>query len=164
MRARNKFKSATSALACLCICMRAKIVQIASLLPSHTQCSSQSTNSCALFQQLHLHSRFLPQKLTHTSTDSVTVEMHFEDLERHECTVNSSELAKRPGEHLHQRPALTTTVRTPSEATLFGKTCVSKKNRGRSRKWEEPGGVKQNCMGWLKRVCQKGKSRGSKKW
>ena len=25
------------------------------------------------------------------------VEMHFEDSERHECTVNSSELAGRPG-------------------------------------------------------------------
>ena len=157
MRARNKFKSATSALACLCICMRAKIVQIASLLPSHTQCSSQSTNSCALFQQLHLHSRFLPQKLTHTSTDSVTVEMHFEDLERHECTVNSSELAKRPGEHLHQRPALTTTVRTPSEATLFGKNMRIKKESREVKKVGRTRGSKTKLHGLVKKGVSKRK-------
>ena len=49
------------------------------------------------------------------------VEVRFEDFERHECPVNSSELAG----HAHATPlirhrCLTLTVRTPSVSTLLG--------------------------------------------
>ena len=51
------------------------------------------------------------------------VEMHFEDFERHECTVNSSELAvnaRAPQRSKHS--CLTTTVRTPKclHTTVWG--------------------------------------------
>ena len=44
-----------------------------------------------------------------------TVEMHFKDLQRHECAVDRSELAAHTGEHPGSNPALTTTAITPSE-------------------------------------------------
>lgn len=45
------------------------------------------------------------------------LEVHFENLERHECAANSLELAGHTGEHPQSSPALTTTVRTPSVTT-----------------------------------------------
>ena len=53
------------------------------------------------------------------------VEMHVDDLERHECTANSSELAGHArAAQRSKHSCLTTTVRTPkcvdTESTLFG--------------------------------------------
>ena len=49
------------------------------------------------------------------------VEMHIDDVERHECTVNSSELAAHArAAHLSKHSCFTPTVRTPSVSTLFG--------------------------------------------
>ena len=50
-----------------------------------------------------------------------SVEMHIDDVERHECTVNSSELAGYArAAHLSKHSCFSLTVRTPSMSTLFG--------------------------------------------
>ena len=47
--------------------------------------------------------------------------MRFEGFERHECTVNSSELAAHArAEQRSKRSCFSITVRTPSVSTLFG--------------------------------------------
>ena len=48
--------------------------------------------------------------------------MHFEDIEKHECTVNASEFAAHVGATTFDSIPNYTSVRTPSVTTLFGET------------------------------------------
>ena len=49
------------------------------------------------------------------------VEMHMDDVERHECTVNSNELAGHARAlQRSKHTCFATTVKTPSLSTLFG--------------------------------------------
>ena len=55
------------------------------------------------------------------------VEMHIDDVERHECTVNSSELAAHArAAHLSKHTCFSPTVRTPNVSTLFGEIAQPK--------------------------------------
>ena len=54
------------------------------------------------------------------------VEMHIDDVERLECTVNSSEFATHArAAQRSKHTCFSTTVRTPSVSTLFGEKRVS---------------------------------------
>ena len=55
-----------------------------------------------------------------------TVGMHIDDVERHECTVNSSELAGHArAEQRSKHTCFSITVRTPSVTTLFGEKSIT---------------------------------------
>ena len=61
--------------------------------------------------------------------------MRIDNVERHECTVNSSELAAHArAEQRSKHTCFTLTVRTPSVSTLFGVKDVTQKNLQRKKK------------------------------
>ena len=67
--------------------------------------------------------RIFISKFHHSSQiqRACAVEMHIDDVERHECAVNSNELAAHARtEQRSKHPCLSPTVRTPSVTTLFG--------------------------------------------
>ena len=54
------------------------------------------------------------------------VEVHMDDVESHECTVNSSELAGHArAEQRSKHTCFSITVRTPSVTTLFGEKSIT---------------------------------------
>ena len=61
----------------------------------------------------------------HQILRACAVEMHFEDLDVNECTINGSDWPHTSMSTSIGHPSSTTTVRTPSVTALFGETCLT---------------------------------------
>ena len=71
------------------------------------------------------------------------VEVHMDDVERHECTVSSNELAVHARAPQRSKPQLLSiTVRTPSVSTLFGGKNTMSPCALKNKDWQAPMAVR----------------------